>query len=149
MPTQPRYFKPKEMELGYAKLEDGTIILCRVAVINVRPIYESSPFGIDFDLDLTTGISPQPSEEAREQIKDKPVLPPGEKPPNNWKQLEIKEKKAAVEKIEYEDERTGKYLITVEVEPIMASLNTAIKTIKGDPLYVIRWVPKITWKKLQ
>ena len=63
--------------------------------------------------------------------------------------LEILDKKSAVEEIEYSDEEHGKYLVRVELDSMMASINTEVKTIRGEPLYVVRWAPRVTWRKLE
>jgi len=59
------------------------------------------------------------------------------------------EKEPAIEEIEYVDKTTGKYLIKVEIEPLMTSLNTSVRTPKGEPLYVVRWSPKVNWRKIE
>ncbi|WP_338251850.1 hypothetical protein [Pyrodictium abyssi] len=63
--------------------------------------------------------------------------------------MDIVEKAPAYEEVVYSDERIGRYLIRVEIEPIMVSKNTLFKTIQGLPLYVVRWVPKITWGEIR
>lgn len=137
------------VELGFSRLEDGTLITHRVAVADVRVAQLESPFGVEFEVSFTTGISAHPPREVLEAFKDKRVLAPGEKPPDSWRQLEIKEKKPAVEEVEFEDSKLGKYLITVEIEPVMASVNTEVRTVRGEPLYVVRWAPKVMWRKVE
>ncbi len=31
----------------------------------------------------------------------------------------------------------------------MVSKNTLYKTLQGTPLYVVRWVPKVTWNEVE
>ena len=141
--------KVKRTKYGYIRLEDGTFIVQRVAIVDACPVKVGSPFGVDFDLVVISGISPHPSEEVVEELKDKPILEPGKQPPNTWRRVKIQEKEPAVEEVEYFDEDVGKYLIRVEIEPLMVSLNTGMKTVKGEPLYVVRWAPKISWTKVE
>jgi len=137
----------RSIKLGYIKLDDGTIIVQRVAVVDARPVRVGSPFGVDFDLVVISGISPHPSEKVLEELKDKPMLEPNKPPPDSWRQLKILDKEPAVEEVEYFDEEVGRYIIRVEIEPLMASLNTGAKTPKGEPFYIVRWAPKISWRK--
>ena len=139
----------RNIKLGYLKLEDGTFIVQRVAVVDARPVSVESPFGVDFDLVVLSGISPHPSREVLEELKDRPALRPGEQPPESWRPLKIVEKESAVEEVEYFDEEVGRYLIRVEIEPLMVSLNTGARAPKGEPLYVVRWAPKATWTKIE
>lgn len=146
--TTPR-IEVTKVVLGFSRLEDGTLIIHRVAIVDVRTARTESPFGAEFEINFTTGISAYPSKKVLEEFKDKRVLAPGEKPPDSWRQLEIKEKKPAVEEVEFEDSELGKYLIAVEVEPVMASVNTEVRTIRGEPLYVVRWAPKVSWRRVE
>lgn len=138
----------RNVELGHGRLVDGTVIVLRVAIVDVRPIRIGSPFGVEFEVSFTTGISAHSPREVLEGFKDKPVLMPGEKPPESWRQLEIVDKKSAVEEVEFNDEKLGRYTIRVEIEPLMAAVNTERKNIRGEPIYVVRWAPKISWKKI-
>jgi len=137
------------VELGYSRLADDTLIVHRVAVVDVRVLQVGSPFGAEFDVGFTTGISVYPSEEVLEKFRDKRILAPGEKPPQSWQQLEIVDKKPAFEEVEFIDDRLGKYIIRVEIEPVMASINTEVRNIRGEPIYVVRWAPKITWRSVE
>lgn len=139
--------KFKDSRLGYVKISDGTVIVIRVAVIDVRVREEVSPFGSEFDVNATGGISVYPSESALNEVKDKQVLEPGRSVNEGWTAMDIIEKEPAYEEVIYDDEKIGRYLIRVELEPIMVSKNTMFKTIQGSPLYVVRWVPKITWRR--
>ena len=138
----------RSSRLGYLRLEDGTLIVQRVAIVDARPVKLDSPFGVDFDLVVLSGISPRPSEKVLRELEDKRMLKPGEQPPNEWKPVPILDRKPAVEEAEYVDEKVGRYVIKVEIEPLMVSLNTGVKTFKGEPLYVVRWAPKISWTKV-
>ena len=148
MTEKPR-IKVKRVKHGRLKLEDGTVIVQRVAIVDARPVKVGSPFGVDFDLVVISGISPHPSKKVVEELKDKPMLEPGKQPPNAWRAVKIQEKEPALEEAEYFDEEVGRYRIRVEIEPLMASLNTGAKTVKGEPIYVVRWAPKISWNKIE
>ena len=139
----------RDSKLGYVKVSDGSVIILRVAVVDVRVREEASPFGVEFDVNATGGIAVYPSESALDEVRDKPVLEPGKTVNEGWTRVEIVEKGSAYEEIIYSDERIGRYLIRVEIEPIMVSKNTMFKNIQGLPLYVVRWVPKITWSEIQ
>jgi len=138
----------RNVELGHGKLADGTVIVLRVAIVDVRPIRVGSPFGVEFEVSFTTGISAYPSQKVLEDFKDKQVLMPRENLPDSWQQLGIVDKKSAVEEVEFNDEKLGKYIIRVEIEPLMAAVNTEKKSIKGEPIYAVRWAPKISWRKI-
>jgi len=40
----------RSVKYGWLKLEDGTVIVQRVAVVDVSPVKIDSPFGVDFDV---------------------------------------------------------------------------------------------------
>ena len=142
-------FKVDKVDLGFSKLEDNTLIVHRVAVVGIHVVEESSPFGVEFEISFTTGISVYPSPQILETFKNKRILKPGERPPDSWRRMEIKKKKSAVEEVIFEDSKLGKYRITVEIEPVMVSVNTEVKTIRGEPYYVVRWAPKVSWRKIE
>ena len=139
--------KINNSKLGYAKLSDDSIVILRVAVVDVRPHDGFSPFGVDFEVNATTGVSAYPSKEAMKKVKDKPIIEPGTPLREGWERLDIVEKKSAYEEVEFTDETLGTYLIRVEVEPIMVSVNTTVRTVKNEPVYTVKWVPKVTWKR--
>jgi len=141
--------KVTHVKLGYSRLADDSLIIHRVAVVDIRVIRAESPFGAEFEVGFTTGISVHPSKKALEEFKDKRILAPGENPPPSWRQLDIVDRKPAVEEVEFVDERLGRYAIRVEVEPVMASVNTEVRNIRGEPLYVVRWAPKVSWKEIK
>ena len=139
----------RESKLGYVRVSDGSVIILRVAVVDVRVREEASPFGAEFDVNATGGMAVYPSESTLNEVKDKPVLEPGRTANEGWARVDIVEKAPAYEEVIYSDERMGRYLIRVEIEPIMVSKNTMFKTIQGLPLYAVRWVPKITWSEIR
>jgi len=139
----------KDSRLGYVKVSDDSVIILRVAVVDVRVREEASPFGVEFDVNATGGISVYPSKKALDEVKDEPVVEPGKIPSEGWVRVDIVEREPAYEEVIYNDDRAGRYLIRVEIEPIMVSKNTRFKTLQGLPLYFVRWVPKITWSEIQ
>lgn len=141
-------FRVKDVQFGYIELKDGSIIIQRVAVVDVRVLTTKSPFGVEFDVSITTGIAVRASDSVSKLLENKRILSPGEKPPDAWKTVDIVKSVPAVEEVLFEDEQIGKYLIRIEIEPIMVSLNLEVKTLRGEPLYAVRWVPKVSWKKI-
>ena len=139
----------RDSRLGYVRVDDGSIIVLRVAVVDVRVREEASPFGAEFDVNATGGMAVYPSKGVLDEVKDRPVLEPGRTASEGWTRVDIVEKVPAYEEVVYRDERIGRYLIRVEIEPIMVSKNTRFKTIQGLPLYVVRWVPKVTWSEMR
>lgn len=133
---------------GTMKLEDNTLITFRAAVVDAVPSQEISPFGVEFGVNIATGISVYPSQESITEVEGKPVAPPGAPPKEGWVRVKILEKKPAIEEVEYEDSKLGRYRIRVEFEPAMVSKNTQVKTLSGEPLYMVRWAPKITWEEI-
>ena len=134
--------------LGYARVSDGSLILLRVAVVDVRVRGETSPFGVEFDVTVTVGTSVYPSEEAQREADGKQIAEPSKVPGEGWVPVGIVERSPAYEEIVYRDEKVGRYLVRVEVEPIMASKNTLYRVPPGVPWYLVRWVPKVTWSKI-
>lgn len=141
--------KFKDSKLGYVKVGDGSVIILRVAIIDVKVREEASPFGVEFDVNATGGVSVYPSEDALKETSDKPVVEPSKIVKEGWIQVDIIEKTSAYEEVIYHDERVGRYLVRVEIEPIMVSKNTLYKTMQGTPWYVVKWVPKITWSRVE
>lgn len=141
--------KFKDSRLGYVKVSDGSVIILRVAVVDVRVREEASPFGVEFDVNATGGVAIYPSEDALKEASSKPVIEPGKIVKEGWIQVDIIEKTSAYEEVIYHDERVGRYLVRVEIEPIMVSKNTLYKTTQGIPWYVVRWVPKVTWGRVE
>lgn len=43
--------KLKDSRLGYVKVNDGSVVILRVAIVDARIREEASPFGVDFDVD--------------------------------------------------------------------------------------------------
>ncbi|MHA1593422.1 MAG: hypothetical protein ACTSXX_01640 [Candidatus Baldrarchaeia archaeon] len=137
-----------DMGFGTCELSDGTLVKYRVAVVDVRVLRKESPFGVEFEANLATGISVYPSKKVLEEYRDKRILTPGESPPSSWKQVRIVKREPAFEEVEFESKDVGRYRIRVEVEPVMASVNTEVRTVHGEPYYVIRWIPKMSWEKV-
>jgi len=139
----------QKIELGFVKTNDDSLILVRVAVIDVKPTGKTGPFGPEFSVDFVVGISVRPSERAKEEIRDKPTIDPSKPVEEGWMLIEILDKRYAYEEITYRAEDLGDFMIRVEVEPIMAAKNTLYKLPDNTPLYVVRWVPKVLSKPLK
>jgi len=132
-------------ELGYVRVEDGSILVLRVALVDVRERRVSSPFGVEFDVNFNVGLAVYPSEESLREVEGKPILESGRVVSEGWAPVKIVEKTSAYEEAIYVGENGRQYLVRVEVEPIMASKNTMYRAAQGTPLYAVRWVPKVTW----
>jgi len=141
--------KFKDSKLGYVKVNDGSVVILRVAIIDVRPREEASPFGVEFEVNITGGVSVYPSEDSLKEVSDKLVIEPDKIVKEGWIQVGIIEKAPAYEEVIYHDEKVGRYLVRAEIEPIMVSKNTLYKTIQEIPWYVVRWIPKITWSRVE
>ena len=86
----------KDSRLGYVKVSDGSVIILRVAVVDVRIREEASPFGAEFDVNAAGGMAVYPSESALDEVRDKPVLEPGKTIGEGWTRMEIIEKAPAI-----------------------------------------------------
>jgi len=142
-------FKLKDYNLGYVKLQDGTIIILRAAVVDVKPLQISSPFEPEFNVIIIGGVSVYPSDSALNEVKDKPIIGPNETVLSGWTLIDIVEKQSAYEEVEYFLNGKGKYVIRAEIEPILAAKNSNYRTIQNEPLYFVRWVNKVSWKKCE
>ncbi|MEM1626935.1 MAG: hypothetical protein QXV69_06625 [Sulfolobaceae archaeon] len=134
----------KDSKRGYVKVEDGSVIVLRAAIIDVIP-RETPPFGTEFDVNFTVGISVRPSENVVREVSDKPLISPGTMPNEGWNLVKITEKGLAYEEAIYVNEKSEKYILRVEIEPLMVSKNSSYKTLGGSPLYAVRWTPKVSW----
>jgi hypothetical protein len=139
----------QKVELGYVKTNDDSLIVVRVAIIDVKPTGKTGPFGPEFSVDFVVGISVRPSERVKEEIRDKPTIDPGKPVEEGWVLVEILDKCCAYEEVTYRAEDLGDFLVRVEVEPIMVAKNTLYKLPDNTPLYVVRWVPKVLSKPLK
>ena len=137
--------KVKDYKRGYVKLSDDSIAILRVSIVDVKPI--QTP--LQFDVITIGGISVIPSEEAKKEVKNKPLAEPGKLPTGGWSLLDIVEKQSVYEEVEYTTDTKEIYLIRAEMEPLMASKNSNYRTQKGEPIYIINAVTKTTWKKVE
>jgi len=137
--------KVKDYKRGYVKLSDDSIAILRVSIVDVKPL--QTP--LQFDVITVGGISVIPSEDARNEVKDKPLAEPGKLPTGGWSLLDIVEKQSAYEEVEYITDTKEKYLIRAEMEPLIASKNSNYRNQKGEPIYIINAVTKTSWKKVE
>jgi hypothetical protein len=138
----------QKVGLGYVKTDDGSLIIVRVAIIDVKPTGRRGPFGLEFNVDFTVGVAVRPSTKVREEIKDKPLVEPGKTVEEGWIEVEILEKSNAYEEVIYREEAMGEYSIRIEVEPLMVARNTLYKVSDDIPYYTVRWAPKVLYKLL-
>jgi len=139
-------FKVKDYRRGYVKLSDDSIVIMRVAIVDVKPLQGPSVYEVQFEVISAGGISILPSEKAINEVKDKPMVEPGKAPTDGWTLVNITEKQLAYEEVEYVlDEK--KYIVRAEMEPLMVSKNTNYRTVKGEPIYNVGSITKISWRK--
>ena len=143
-------FAVKNIKRGKIKLSDGSEIIHRVAIVDVRPTKVGRPSEVEFGIDIITGISVYPSKAVLSDIKSARIISLGEIPPDEgWETLEIVTKENSFEEITCNIENIGEFLIRVEIDPAMASINKKVRTVNKEPFYVIKWIPKFSWKKLR
>jgi len=140
-------FTLKNFKLGYVRLSDGTNIILRVAVIDIKPLQTSSPFGVEFNVITVSGISVYPSESVLNEVKDRTIIEPNKTPSDGWTLVNVTEKQPAYEEVEYLFNE--KYIIRAEVEPLMVVKNTKYKSMQEQPIYIVRYAKKISWKKVE
>ena len=103
-------FKVNEVARGFLKLSDGSTIIHRVAIVDVRTTEVGGPFNVNFEINIISGISVYPSSEVLEKIKNNPIITPGKKPPDDgWVPLDIVNKKNSIEEIIYTDKEIVRY----------------------------------------
>jgi len=84
--------KVLDVKWGTMKLEDNTLITFRAAVVDAVPSQEISPFGVEFGVNIATGISVYPSQESITEVEGKPVAHPGAPLNEGWVRVKILEK---------------------------------------------------------
>jgi len=141
-------FNILDWKRGRAKLADGTIIIFRVAIVDIKELPREPPFNPDFLIQIARGISAYPTEAVMNEAKDKPVFAKEDHlPEDGWSLIDIADKELAYEEIEYISKDKQRYIIRVEDEPILASKNAKYKTLAEEPLYMVRFVLKKSWRK--
>jgi hypothetical protein len=140
---------PRVTSFGFGRivLDDGTVIVLRVAIVNVKKAEGFSPFGgVNLSVKVVGGVGTiSVPEELRKTVADKPLAPPGALPKDGWEYIEIKEQEPAFEQVEVEVDGR-KFIVRVEAEATMVVRNLTVKTDAGEPLYVVNWAYKIKWR---
>jgi len=139
--------KITETKFGKIKLSDGTFIVSRVAIVDVRIAIENTPFGPEFDVKTVGGVSVYPSEDVLKEISNKDVILPGKPVTEGWEPVKVLEFEPPVEEAIYNSNSMGEYRIRVELEPIAVSKNVKYRTVLGEPLYAVKWFPRMQWEK--
>jgi len=67
-------FTLKNFKLGYVRLSDYTSIILRIAIVDIKPLQTFFPFGVEFNVITTGGISVYPSDSGLNEVKDKPII---------------------------------------------------------------------------
>lgn len=132
-------FSILKTSFGYLKVSDGSTLLLRVAITNIRKTSED-PVMFSVEFFVRTSIY-QTSSKVLEEIKNYEEVKPGEQIKEGWVLLDILEKKNPIEVATYED-----YTINVEIEPLMVYRNIKYKN-NNIPIYMVNFVPKISWSK--
>ncbi len=140
-------YRVLKSEPGYAALGDGSLIFLRAAVVAVRHVERETPFKPEFEVDFTVGISVKPSDKALKEVENKPIAASPDQVREGWMDVEITEAHPAREEVIYLGLTDTKYVVVLEVEPLMAAKNTSYRTPRGSPIYVLRWAPKVWWRK--
>lgn len=134
-------------EVSKIKLADGSVLMLKITIINIKE-GGFSPFGgISFNVKAMGGISTVTvPENVSKTVLDKPTAPP-ELPHDGWEIIDIVDLEEA-ELEEVTESSKGKFKVKVKAEPLMAARNMKYKTIDNEPLYWLSWVWKISWKPL-
>lgn len=136
--------------LGRIELEDGTVLLLRIAIAGVKYLGPSPFCGANFGVKVLGGVSVLSVPDAiKESLRDKPVLPPGSKiPGDGWELISIKSQDPAYEEVRVTVDNHV-YLVSVEAEVTMVSRNLNYRNEFGEPIYWVSWVNKIRWRRAE
>lgn len=133
---------------GFIELKDGARIRFRTFIIEAKEAGFSPYGGVRIIVNLTGGmILERVPEEIKELLKDKPVAPLEELPRDGWEIIEIKKFETSINEFEV-DTSKGKFIVKVETEPIMVARNNNYRSnpFIVEPLYVVEFIHKISWK---
>jgi hypothetical protein len=131
--------------VGRVKLSDNSVLKLKILVVDVKEAGFSPFGGVQFDVKAVGGISTEfVPEEVKKLVIDKPLAPP-ELPIDGWEILDIVEQNPAIAKVITSSSK-GEFDVKVVAEPVMASRNTLYKVPPGEPIYMLSWVLKVSWK---
>ena len=133
---------------GIIKLSDGAVLALKIAIVDARETGFSPFGGVHIAVKAIGGISSKSVlPELKEMVKDKPLVPP-ELPKDGWELIDIEEQEEAYEKAQINTSR-GKFLVEVRAEATMAARNMEYRNEFSEPIYVLSWVYKISWKPVR
>jgi len=148
MLTNKSRIKIDRSKIGYTKLADDTIILIRVAIFDIKE-GELKPTGPDFRIGYNVSISAEATQSLKNKVKEKPFPPPDGSHIKNleiWEIIDIIEHDIAREEGIYKAKDNRIYRIIVEIEPTIVARTLEYKDPLGNPIYYVRWSPKIVVK---
>ena len=134
-------------EPGYVKLSDGTILIIRVVITDIREI-RREPTGLIFNVGHSVSVAAFSPESLKEIVKDKPK-PVGLdylKKLDVWEFIDIVECKNSIDECLYYGSDGLTYRISIEIEPTIASRTLEFRDEFMNPVYFVRWSPKIITK---
>ncbi|MGC9113153.1 hypothetical protein [Acidilobus sp.] len=135
-------------EDGIVKLSDGSTLLLKVFIVDIRELGGFSPFaGVNLVVNVTVGITvKEVPKELSKRVQDKPVVDLTV-PQDGWEMVEIDRdhSRPAVVETEFNSSK-GPLLVRAEVEAVMAARNLNYRDRLGEPLYFISWVYKVSWR---
>jgi len=135
---------------GYIKLSDGTELIIRV-VIGVIDELEKTPTGLSLGIGFRDVLAAYAPSELKEKVKEKPQPRDREHLTrlDIWEEVEIVEKRNALEEILYTGSDGKKYSVLVEIEPVAVSRTLEFKDERGQPIYHVRWGTRVLQKVIK
>src|SRR5574341_11039 len=132
-------FEVIKSEIGYAKLEDGTMVYLRVAITGVKEA-DRLPVGISLTLTEQITLWVESPQELVQKVRDK-ANPPKEgthlKNWSIWQFIQIIETKPSIEEIRYKGSDGTIYRASIEIEPTIATRTLEYRDQDNNPIYYI------------
>jgi len=137
-----------ESRPGIIKLSDNTTLTLKITIIDAREVGFSPFGGVHIAVKAVGGISTKNvPHELREKVSDKP-LATSQIPKDGWELIDIREQEEACEKVKIDTSR-GKFLVNVRAEATMAARNMQYKNEFNEPIYMLSWVYKVSWRPVR
>jgi len=137
-------------KFGRIRLNDGSVLMSRVAIVDVKKVKSEPPFGVDLAVRVMYGVALiDAPNELKERVADKPLLPPDRAPEKGWEFVDIVEQEPAFEEAEVVVDSTRRFTLRVESEAVMVARNLEYRSELGEPVYVVRWVNKVRWSPVE
>jgi len=133
-------------EPGYVKLSDGSTIISRVMITNIRE-QAFKPTGPDFLVSYRVSFSVDAPDSLRDVVKTKPLPPPDASHISKldiWEIVNITESKKSLEECLCKASDNREYIISAEIEATIIARTLEYKDEFGNPIYFVRWSPKVT-----